>query len=295
MKYRFYLLGIFIVWKSISVFSQDSLANALLWEIKGNGLTKSSYLFGTIHIIPAEDFFYPAQTLDKLELSDRVYMELDMDKLNDMSTMITLLDKIMMSDGSSLSDYLDTDQYQVVKNYFDKVGMPMMMVDRMKPMFLQILADPSVNAEGLKNGKMKSYEMEFMNEAKKRKKKMEGLESIEFQIGIFDSIPYKDQANYLYHAITESSQASSELDLMIAMYKQQNLNALSRAIDADDSGLGSNLDVLLNNRNKNWIPKIEAAIKNKSCFFAVGAGHLAGKNGLIQLLKNQGYTLHPIN
>lgn len=71
----------------------------------------------------------------------------------------------------------------------------MMFVDRIKPMFLEILANPEMNPEDLKNNKLKSYEMELATEAKTRKLKIDGLETIDYQISIFDSIPYKNKLN----------------------------------------------------------------------------------------------------
>ncbi|MBK9992917.1 MAG: TraB/GumN family protein [Saprospiraceae bacterium] len=197
----FFLAFIFI----LKINAQDTLSHNLLWEIKHPNQKQSSYLFGTIHLIPTEDFFYPKNTLEKMSQCEKVYFEVDVEKMNDMSTMLSLMDKIMMSDGSSLQDHLEDNKYQTVKNYFEKLGLPMMFVDRIKPMFLEILANPEMNPEDLKNNKLKSYEMELATEAKTRKLKIDGLETIDFQISIFDSIPYKKQAEQLYQSIQSSN------------------------------------------------------------------------------------------
>jgi len=281
----------------LRVNAQDTLTHNLLWEIKHPNQKQSSYLFGTIHLIPTEDFFYPKNTLEKMSLCEKVFFEVDVEKMNDMSTILTLMDKIMMSDGSSLQDHLEENKYQTIKNYFEKLGLPMMFVDRIKPMFLEILANPEMNPEDLKNNKLKSYEMELATEAKTRKLKIDGLETIDYQISIFDSIPYKKQAEQLYQSIQSSASGdyASELKKLTNYFKAQNLNALTQSIEDEDQSMAEHLDLLLNNRNSNWIPIIEKVTAAKPCFFAVGAGHLGGSKGLISLLKKNGFIVTPVN
>jgi uncharacterized protein YbaP (TraB family) len=278
-----------------SIFSQDTLSHNLLWEISGNGLKSKSYLFGTIHVIPKEDFFYPKNTEEVLKQSESVFFEVDMDKMNDMTTMFSVLDKIMMNDEIKLQDLLTENEYNVIKTYFKETGLPMMVIDRFKPMISQVLADPSIQASSLKEGDIKSYEMELMELAKTYKKKLEGLETIEFQLSIFDSIPYKDQAKYLYQTIASANNGQGELKELVEIYKSQNLNQLGKAINEDENGLNSFLDILLNERNKKWIPIMEKNMMTHPCFFAVGAGHLVGDKGLINLLRQNSYTVNPVN
>lgn len=278
-----------------SIFSQDTLSHNLLWEISGNGLKSKSFLFGTIHVIPKEDFFYPKNTEEVLKQSESVFFEVDMDKMNDMTTMFSVLDKIMMNDEIKLQDLLTENEYNVIKTYFNETGLPMMVIDRFKPMISQVLADPSIQASSLKEGDIKSYEMELMELAKTYKKKLEGLETIEFQLSIFDSIPYKDQAKYLYQTIASANNGQGELKELVEIYKSQNLNQLGKAINEDENGLNSFLDILLNERNKKWIPIMEKNMMIHPCFFAVGAGHLVGDKGLINLLRRNSYTVNPVN
>ena len=290
-----FLLIIFLAINSFNVFSQDTLSHNLLWEITGNGLKSKSYLFGTIHVIPKEDFFYPKNTEEVLKQSESIFFEVDMDKMNDMTTMFSVLDKIMMNDDMKLQDLLSESEYNVIKEYFNETGLPMMVIDRFKPMISQVLADPSIQASSMKNGDIKSYEMELMELAKSDKKKIGGLETIEFQLSRFDSIPYIDQAKYLYQTIASANTGQDELKKLVEIYKSQNLNLLGKAINEDENGLNSFLDILLNERNKKWIPIIEKNMKINSCFFAVGAGHLVGDKGLINLLRRNSYTVIPVN
>lgn len=272
----------------------DSLPNSLLWKIEGNGLTKPSYIFGTIHIIPKEDYFLPKGFEQALSQSDKVVFEIDMAEMNDMSGLMTMMGSLMMNDGMSLDKLLNQEDYKTVSQYFDKMGLPMFMLNRVKPMFLSVLTEMNMDMSDFQSDKMVSYENEIFEMAKKENKSTGGLESMEFQISLFDSIPYKDQAMMLLESIQTTGESVETFDETTDLYKDQNIQGMVNMISGDE-GIAQYEGILLTNRNKAWIPVIENIMKKESGFFAVGAGHLAGKDGVLNLLKNKGYTLTPIS
>lgn len=271
------------------------LENSLLWEVSGNGLTKPSYVYGTIHIIGSEDYFLPKGTLSAIDAADEVIFEIDMNEMTDITSQMGLLKDIFMNDDKTLKDLLTDTDYKVVSDHFEKMGLPLFMFERMKPMFLTVFASTDFDPSGLQNGSMKSYEFEFFEMATKSGKPVSGLETIAFQMGIFDKIPYEKQANMLVESIKNSDVGGTEFAEMVHIYKTQNIDAMVSMISDDESGMGEFEDVLVDGRNKNWIPLMADKMKLKQIFFAVGAGHLGGKNGVINLLKNEGYTLTPIS
>jgi uncharacterized protein YbaP (TraB family) len=133
-----------------------------------------------------------------------------------------------------------------------------------------------------------------MKNAKKQKKPIAGLETMEFQMGLFDSIPYDVQAQMLVESIKVGVAESNDLDELTKIYKAQDLEAMQVIMSSDAEGIGQYEELLLTRRNENWIPKMKGQMKEKSVFFAVGAGHLGGKKGVIHLLEQEGYTLTPI-
>ena len=148
----------------------------------------------------------------------------------------------------------------------------------------------------MQSGSIKSYEMEFFEMANNANKPVSGLETIEFQMSVFDSISYQDQAKMLVDALKAGDSENDDFKVMTDMYLSQNINAMVEMIDEDEvmGSEGSN-DILLTGRNKNWIPVMSDLMKTKKVFFAVGAAHLAGKTGVINLLKEQGYQLTPVS
>ena len=275
--------------------------NSLLWEISGKNLKKPSYLYGTIHLIPKNDFFLTDATKKVFNASQKVTFEINMKEMNNPLTMISIFTKAMMPNGKTLKDFLNAEDYGLVQRKFDSIGMPLKMLERIKPMFLSVMLGTDgekITAEGggiSETSKSTSYEMEFLQMGEKQKKEFGGLETVEFQMGIFDSIPYKVQAEMLVKTIKNGSAGNDDLGKMVEMYKKQDIEAMSKMLQSDDQNeLAGYENMLINSRNTNWIPLMAKAMSEKITFFAVGAGHLGGEKGVVNLLKKEGYTVKPL-
>ena len=109
-------------------------------------------------------------------------------------------------------------------------------------------------------------------------------------MSIFDSIPYKIQAEQLLKYISEDGQqsdADKEYTEMFEAYKNQDLAKLDEMIRRNDMGIAKFEDLLLNNLNRNWVQKLKTILPEKGITIAVGAGHLPGENGSINLLRKE--------
>lgn len=280
---------------AVDTDSYQKLTSALLWEISGNKLEASSYLYGTIHMINTEDFYWPKGTLAALDESDQITFEIDLDDMTDMGAQMSLMTKAFMADGKTLQDLLSEEDYKKVSDHFSGMGLPMFMLDKIKPMFLTVFASGDMDLTGLQSEKIKSYEMEIYEIANNSNKEVFGLESMEYQMSIFDSIPYTEQATMLVDAIGASDTENDQFKDMVDTYKTQNIEGMIELMHEEEAGVGEYEDLLLNDRNQNWIPVMGEQMKTKRTFFAVGAGHLAGKNGVIHLLQKAGYKLTPLS
>ncbi|MFT5165622.1 MAG: hypothetical protein ACI8P3_000850 [Saprospiraceae bacterium] len=271
--------------------------NALLWEISGNGLEKPSYLYGTIHIISKEDFFLTDPTVASFNKSKKVVFEINMEEMSNPFMMLSLFKNLTMPEGVTLETLLSPEDYKFVHKKFGELGFPPFitgMFDKVKPLFLSAFASGDMDPQGMQNGDMVSYEMEFMEMAQNLELEMDGLETVEFQMSIFDSIPYEDQAAMLVESMKVDGEGMDELDIMVELYKNQDLIGMEKMFSAESGGLGEWDDILLNKRNENWIPIMKRMMPEMVTFFAVGAGHLVGENGVVALLRKQGYTLKPL-
>ena len=274
----------------------DTLPQALLWKIEHKDIPEPSYLFGTIHMIPQEDFFLPVGFEDAFAKTDDVVFEIDLDDMSDMGSLMGLLTNLMMKDGMTLNKLLTAGEYQEVSNYFDGMGMPMFLLNKVKPMFLSMLAEVNMDPAEMESDDIISYEMEIYEKANAVSKEVGGLETMAYQMSLFDSIPYKEQAKMLLDAVRGTNMESDMFEETVDLYKLQDIEAMVAMVGESAEGDSSNFEnILLHNRNHNWIPIMSKKMMKGPVFFAVGAGHLGGEEGVIRLLKKAGYQLSPVS
>ncbi|RAK20589.1 hypothetical protein B0I03_1078 [Flavobacterium aquaticum] len=267
-------------------FSQE-LEKSLLWKISGNGLKHESYLFGTIHITC--DATLDENTLKALENTKQLYLELDMDEK---SMQMQMMKYMMMKDGVKLSTLLNADDFKTVDEFLKKnMNMSAKMFDSFKPFMITTMLYPK-----MLDCPFQSVESELMKVTKEQNEEVFGLETVEDQMKVFDNISYEIQAEELVKTAKSGLDKDKvELAKMMEIYKSKDIEGMLKMMDDSDNKITSeNQDVLLNNRNKNWIPIIIKTIKDKPTFFGVGAGHLAGEEGVIKLLRKQGYKVEAV-
>lgn len=292
------LLFLFIgnpVWsQSADANAEQKLANSLLWEISGKGLEAPSYVFGTIHMIDREHYFFSEAAQEAFGNAHNITFEIDMEEMMDMSVMMPLLMKSFMRGDTTLRDLLTEEDYQLVSGHFQDIGLPMMFVERIKPMFLSTLSSGDMS-NPMQQQDIVSYEMELMAMAREQEKEIMGLETAEYQMSMFDSIPYRQQAQMLVETIRdESGAAEDQMERMVRLYTDQDIEGM-QAMMEEEQDVMDYQDLLLVNRNRNWIPIMEKRMAEGPSFFAVGAGHLAGTQGVLRLLMEAGYTVRPVN
>ncbi|HEX6428727.1 MAG TPA: TraB/GumN family protein [Niastella sp.] len=267
----------------------NHLDNTLLWKISGNGLTRSSYLYGTMHVLCAED----ATVSDNLKLAikfcDRIYFELDMDNMAELMGAVKYL---RMNDGIKLSELLTKEEYARVETYFknNAVPLPLGVMNRFKPYFISSMIGEQMMNCSQKNG----MEELIMRESKQYPKEIRGLETTEFQASIFDSIPYEKQAKDLVNYIDSIDNYKQVTMEMVEVYREQNLDRMDTLMHKSDPGMDEYMDLLLYGRNRHWVEKMPALMKQNCILFAVGAGHLPGEQGVINLLRKKGYKVTPM-
>ena len=283
MRYALLLFTLFI-----SLFSNaQELEKSLLWKISGNGLKKPSYLFGTIHLTC--DSSLDANTLNALEATEQLYLELDMD---DKSIQMQMMKLMMMKDGAKLSTLLSPEDFKILDEFLKKnLNMSAKMFDSFKPFMISSMLFPK-----MLDCKSQSVESELMKVTKEQNEEIFGLEKAEDQMKVFDEISYQDQADELLKTVKDNLEKDKkEFQEMITIYQNKDIEGMLKMMsDSDNKITSENQDILLNNRNKNWIPIMVKIMKDKPTFFGVGAGHLAGENGVIKLLRKKGYKVEAL-
>lgn len=272
---------------SMQSIAQRDKTNTLLWEISGNGLQQPSYLFGTIHMICKEDFLISEIVKQKFNSSKQVYLELDMD---DPQLQVTMMQQLQLPDKESLKNKLGESHFKKLDSFLQKeMNMNLVMFDKFKPMMvMSILAQRLLPCDGIE-----SYDMNFVKMASEQKKELFGLERVEDQVAVFDAIPDSMEIRSIMKMVNDFESQKKEFSRISSLYKTQDLDALYQLMVESPEMMGSQ-ELLLDRRNRNWIPVMESVMKNSSTFFAVGAGHLAGSQGVLELLRKQGYKVKGI-
>jgi uncharacterized protein YbaP (TraB family) len=282
------LLTFFIV-SVVSGYSQSS--NTLLWRITGKNLVKPSYLFGTMHMICADGIDLSDSLKSAITRSDNVYLELEMDNIFEM---IGAMQHMQMRNDTTLADLLTKEDYKKVKEYFEgsKSLLPFSILETYKPL---LTASLIAEQEGKTCDNMVAMEQLIMKEAKANDKKIKGLETMNYQLSIFDKIPYNLQAMELLKMIN-GSEKNDDVDIkkLTDAYLSQELDKLEDMTKSEDMGIKNFADLLLYDRNANWAKKLENLLPEKGLVIAVGAGHLPGKKGVINLLREAGYKVEPV-
>lgn len=270
------------------VFKVQDNPNTLLWEISGNGLRHPSFLFGTFHLMCKDEIAFSPQLLQALKLADKLYLELDMD---DPAMLFGAMKYMNMQNGKQLRDFYTSEEFERLQNYFkENLHTPLAMFQKAKPYFLVALLYPQM----LQCSPPASIEEALVQKARENKIEVKGLETVEQQAAVFDSIPYDWQAKELLKNIDSMQEYQHEFETMLGQYRNQDLAELEGMASKSEFGGDNYADLLINDRNKNWVEQLDTLMKSQSLLVAVGAGHLVGKQGLISLLKQRGYTLQPL-
>ena len=272
------------------------LEKSLLWKVTGKGI-KPSYIFGTIHMIAEKDFFWNKQMDRALKKTKKLVTEIDLSQQLIMAA--KMLQLAPMQGNQTLKDLMSEEDYAVVQQYFTEESkspqaeMMFGMAQNWQPMLLQ-----SILYTDMIDGPVKMYEMELMEKARKADMSFDGLETVEDQMSAFNSIPYKKQAEMLVEMVKnlkEGKGGENEFAQMVEKYKEQDVDGMLEAMDGDLEEMGElSTDALLDDRNQKWIPQIIEMSAKTPTFYAVGAGHLGGENGVIRLLRKEGLNVTPV-
>lgn len=260
--------------------------SSLLWKVSGNGLQKDSYLFGTIHLICKDEFKVDDRILAAFNESERLVMELDVSDPQLMAKM----QQISVNPGmKNLQSDLDPEDAKILDEFLiAHYGVGLAQLGVLKPFILSTMAMvKTITCEELQG-----YEPFFVEEATKSKKSIVGLETPEYQIGIFDQIPQDAQLSELIKMLKEGT-GGEEYRKLVTQYFAEDINGLYELMNADGT-MKEFREIMLDNRNVAWISKLEEEMKAKKLFIAVGAGHLGGEKGLVSLLREAGYQVTPI-
>lgn len=278
-----------------SIIVATLFSNAqIFWKITKNGSDRASYLLGTHHLIEKDTVPGAEKILSYVATVETVVGELEMNNM--LGKQIKMLQAAIMKD-STMSQLLTKEEYQLVDAQMKEVvGKGLDKMGKLKPVMLSMLYTVMLyKKENKLNKEPELIDLEVQKIAKKKKLEIIGLESVDEQINILiNSKSLNQQAQELVKTVKNKDKSIQSMRKLNEIYLKGNIESFVEVSKEDGQMDDEDLDILCYQRNINWMRKLSKLIPEKSCYIAVGCMHLVGEKGLIQLLRNVGYTVEPV-
>jgi len=265
-----------------------ALEGPALWKVADEDTT--IYLFGTVHALPKEIEWYDEDVAAALTASDTLVTEIRMDPASEQAMQQYTMQAGMLPAGTTLRSLLDEEQIAAYEAALGKLGMPAQAFDQFEPWMagltltmlplIQQGYSPDSGVEKVLLGKIAEGTAQ------------DALETVEFQIGIFDGLDEEKQIAFLMEAAEGVDEAKQMLDAMVAEWIEGDADALAQLMNEglSDAEIAS---ALLYDRNATWADWIDTRLETTpgTVFMAVGAGHLAGAKSVQEYLAQRGITV----
>ncbi len=280
IKKQLYAILLFLLCSP--VFAQDN--GALLWKIEGKDLKYSSYLYGTMHVKDNRAFNIGDSTYMAIRQCDVFALEVHLDSL--MKAAFYKRQREGLEEG--VDDYLSESEYKALKEKFkDMNGFDLEALDNQNPMLVESLMRPKRVSPDDQETFVDAY---LFGIARNLEKEVIGLEEVEDQLRLLSHGTREEKRRSMLRLIRQDTSAYlKSLDRLIETYSTNNLDSIEKAL-----GSFNLTDSILIQRNHVMQKSIKAHFKDRSVFAAIGAAHLLGKNGLIELFRQEGYTVRPV-
>ena len=278
---------------TMAVSLQDALSQNhkdFLWKVQSD--TTIVYLLGSVHFMKKESYPLNKRIEDAFDKSTVLAVEADVDDVSKLDIQ-GLMEKAFYPADDTLQKHVSAQTYERVKKEFETSGIPAWLMDKQKPWFLAL----TLESLGLvKLGFDPSYgiDLHFLSEAS-GKKKIKELESIDFQINLLSGFSDSEQEAFLLSTLKDLKSYEKEVDRLLDAWVSGDAGGMESILQRsviEDKGMASVYDKLLYGRNRNMASKIEGYLKTGETHFVVmGAAHLLGERGIINLLKRKGYQI----
>ena len=285
------LIVLFLTFCLTGVYAQ------IFYKIEGNGQKYPSYIFGTHHMAPVS-VINDYDALKYLEDVEQVVGEIDM-TADPMAIAMAMQSHLLAPPDSTISKVIPEDKFETVndtlKKWFPMQGMDLTMFEPLKP----AVVTTTITA-GIMSQLMPGFDPEqqldgyFQTQGKEKGKKIIGLETPEFQAALlYDRIPISIQAQDLLELIKEPEKLVKNANKLNQAYLNGDLETLSTLSENDEPS--SDFEkALLDERNIKWLEILPEIMSDGSTFIVVGALHLPGEKGVLDGLKNLGYSISPL-
>lgn len=269
-----------------------------LWKISGNGLEKPSYIFGTHHLAPASMADSTAGFAEALAAVDRVYGEVDMSLAMAPAAQMKIASMIMAPADSTLSKVFTAEELAEIDAYLQRAVGPAMtaaMFESYRPIMIDIALEMAMMKRILPDADPTNpLDGHIQQLARAEGKEVGGLETVEFQSALLYGSSIADQAASLLRTVRSGRDPLADSRMLYARYAEGDLDGLMTVMDRASAMTPEEADAMLYNRNSSWVNFLIGILPATSIMIVVGAGHLPGERGVINLLRKAGFSVNPV-
>ena len=272
----------------------------LLWKVSGNGLGRPSYIFGTHHMAPASMIDQIAGINAAIDGCDIVVGEIEKDSLMSQESQMKMAGFMIAPLDSTLDKLYTPAEFaeveKVFNKYFGAMGVKLAQMKSLKPNAIStqlqamqaIKYFPNFDANNL-------IDVAVQERANEAGRPSLGLESLQEQIDLLFNSPLTEQAKGLLEACRQDEFFQVQSSALAEAYMHQDLDKMMEVMTDATMGGDSeeSMEALIYSRNRSWAEKLVKIMPERACLVCVGAGHLPGAKGLLQLLRDKGYTVEP--
>jgi uncharacterized protein YbaP (TraB family) len=285
-----------LVFLTSVLFAQEAFQQSqksFLWRVHSK--TNTVYVLGSLHFSKREIYPLKPQIESAFDQSDLLVVEANINDIRKVDIQ-KLVESAFYPEGDTLEKHVTTETYEWVKKEMSGLDIPPDLINKQKPWFLAMTL---VSLESMKLGLDPNLGIDkyFLTKADGKKKIFE-LESLDYQIGLLSALSDKDQESFLIYTLKDLKLMGEELNKLIQAWisgDAKGMESLLTKSISEDAGLSSIFDKLVYERNKTMALKIEDFLRTKETYFVIiGAGHLVGDQGIIEILKGKGYLIEQL-
>jgi len=273
-------------------FAGGAHADASVWSIKGTHNTV--YLAGSVHALPKEHAEFSPQLEHAYQAADAIVMEVDLDDLNPLEAVDFVAAQGTLPANQSLEDVVGKERYPSIVELANSVDVPEVAITRLEPWAAaMVLTQFALTKSGFDPAL--GIDLQVTERARADNKPIDGLETVIDQLTIFDSRNMEEQTKFLLDAVDDVPKMHDDLQRLIDAWRKGDVRGLDREFRKERAQAPALYDALLADRNRKWIPKIEALLdSDRDYLVVVGALHFVGRDGLLGLLKRDGHAAKPL-
>jgi hypothetical protein len=258
-----------------------------MWKAEKGGA--AVYLLGSVHALKQDVYPLPPVIEGAFERSDTVVFEIDLDELA--SDAVTMLEAGRLPDGQTLEEVVGTDLWSAFSERMNASGMPSGMFQFMKP-WMAALTLTAFELEKAGYSPESGVDRYFWTRAGEAGKTRKALETTEFQIGLFADLTPEESLGFFEYTLADLEKVIPLMDDLSERWRTGDSGYVLELMGSEFDDYPDLYDRLIRSRNRSWLPVIEGLLAgDRDAMVIVGAMHLVGDDGIIEMLRRRGYDV----